>query len=142
MGSILFQLKIPLSVDSLRPQCWRINRTPIYLIGRLSPCNTMVEFWVNHHDGDEYLGKARLCDLISTPIDIVLNAITQFWLNQSSAIIPSRPFFAHLQAVFVDTHCHDTRIMLTLHEDLKILSKQLVQLFLVGLRVVNLELPS
>lgn len=136
MDSLLFRTRIALDPESPR-YSWHLNRSPIFLEGRLR--NKMVEFWVRHHEGQDYLGKARLIDFTIAPINTVLNAITHFWLGRIKPLVPSTHFVEYLQDEFLNVHFHDLRAVPLLRQSLEALAEQLTSMFLVGLRVMDLS---
>ncbi len=132
----LFHIQIPLPPESHRAR-WRLNRSPIHLSAQLNN-EQMVEFWVSHHDGPEYLGKTRLVDFAAAPIHVLLNATIQFWLNRPLSIIPSHPFLQHLHETFLESHRLDIEALIGFRALLEKMALNLLHSFCLNLNSARL----
>ncbi len=70
--------------------------------------NDHIEFWTETKwrsmplDPEQrFLGKCRIVDLLHYPIDILLNVLSHYWFNHSTAIIPHTPYKTYLEELML-----------------------------------------
>jgi hypothetical protein len=67
-----------------------------------------IEFWLETkwrtlplEPEQRFLGKCRTLDLLHYPIDILLNVLSHYWFNHSTAIIPHTPYEDYLEELML-----------------------------------------